>query len=143
MVFSEGTFNLYYITAARLAGYLSGHLFGAGRVCLCVCEAIPLLMAFVFPTEIQAFKFPLGSPELSIKIMRFKKGPSHRSRGPFFQSDPNNTNTDILTSVLKTGQVVIRDVRPRYVRTCMPKKSPAIGVCMLTYLCVCSVSVFV
>lgn len=94
---SKGILNLYYINTVWLSGYLSSHLSGARPVCFFVCEAIPLLMAFVFPTEIQAFRFPLGSPVLSIKMKRFEKGPVTVPRDHFsifLQSDPNNTYID-------------------------------------------------
>lgn len=85
---SKGTLNLYYITTVWLSGCLSSHLSGARPVCFCVCEAIPFLMAFVFPTEIQAFRFPLGSPVLSIKM----KDPSP-FQGTISQSSFNPTPT--------------------------------------------------
>lgn len=99
---SEGPLNVYYINTVWLSGQLSSHLSGARLVCFCICEAIPLLMAFVFPTEIQAFRFPLGSPLLSIKMKRFEKGPVTVARDHFsifLQSDPNNTDADTLTPV--------------------------------------------
>lgn len=98
-------------------------------------------MAFVFPTEIQAFKFPPGSRCCQSRSWDFCKSALPLFWGNVFQSVFNPTPTvpgqrHPKSRLPKTGQAVIRDVVPRILE-CPPhpKKVARLSACACLHTC--------